>query len=63
MSDGDGLLFGNEGAGCPESIHREIDGAFRIAIPQKNRNLRSLNLATAVGIAVFEAIRQISNHL
>ena len=29
-------------------------------IPMKNRNIRSLNLATSVGIVLYEAIRQVN---
>lgn len=54
----DGLLFGNEGEGAPEWLHQEI-GKNRITIPQANADLRSLNLSTAVGIAAYEALRQL----
>lgn len=54
----DGLLFGNEGEGAPEWLHQEI-GKNRITIPQANADMRSLNLSTAVGIAAYEALRQL----
>lgn len=54
----DGLVFGNEGAGAPDWLHRELDGR-RVAIPQRNHALRSLNLSTAAGIATYEALRQL----
>lgn len=54
----DGLLFGNEGAGLPNAIH-EWAGARRVKIPQFGKNLRSLNLANAVAVATYEALRQI----
>jgi len=54
----DGLLFGNEGEGAPEWLHQEV-GKNRITIPQANADLRSLNLSTAVGIAAYEALRQL----
>ena len=57
FKEGDGLLFGNEGHGAPEYIHQSVQG--RIKIPQFRENLRSLNLAVSVGIATYEAIRQI----
>lgn len=57
-ADGDGLLFGNEGAGCPEWLHSAVGDAWRVKIPQLNADLRSLNLSTAVGIACYEALRQ-----
>lgn len=57
--DGDGLVFGNEGHGAPEWLHAELDGR-RLTIPHQNPELRSLNLATSVGIATYEALRQLS---
>lgn len=58
-ADGDGLLLGNEGAGCPDWLHREVGDAWRITIPHANAELRSLNLSTAAGIACYEALRQL----
>lgn len=55
---GDVLLFGNEGSGCPPEIHQEIGEAHRVCIPHPRSELRSLNLSTSVGIAVYEALRQ-----
>jgi tRNA (cytidine/uridine-2'-O-)-methyltransferase len=58
---GDGLLFGNEGHGCPDWLHEEIGNGHRLTLPRFNPNpLRSLNLSTAVGIATYEALRQFS---
>ncbi len=57
FEEGDGLLFGNEGAGAPESVHAQL-GQNRIKLPQFNEKLRSLNLSTAVGVALYEALRQ-----
>ena len=54
---GDFLVFGRETKGLPESLlarHREE----LLTIPM--RGTRSLNLATAVGIVLFEAVRQIA---
>jgi tRNA (cytidine/uridine-2'-O-)-methyltransferase len=59
FEDEDGLVFGNEGHGAPEWLHAELDGR-RLTIPHKNTELRSLNLATSVGIATYEALRQLS---
>ena len=56
----DGLVFGNEGHGAPEWLHDELDGR-RLTIPHKNAELRSLNLATSVGIATYEALRQLEH--
>lgn len=58
---GDALLFGNEGHGCPDWLHEEIGDPYRITLPRFNRQpLRSLNLATSVGIAAYEALRQLA---
>ena len=57
--DGDGLLFGNEGEGCPSWLHEELGTAHRVRIPHADSSLRSLNLSTAVGIACYEALRQV----
>ncbi|MGK0463622.1 MAG: tRNA (cytidine/uridine-2'-O-)-methyltransferase [Lentimonas sp.] len=57
----DGLVFGNEGHGAPEWLHAELDRK-RLTIPHKNTELRSLNLATSVGIVTYEALRQFNLH-
>ena len=59
FEDEDGLVFGRETSGTPDWLHEELAGR-RIAIPQPNPTLRSLNLATAAGIAIYEALRQLS---
>lgn len=59
FEDGDGLVFGNEGSGAPDWLHREVGEDQRVTIPHANPSLRSLNLSTAAGIAVYEALRQI----
>ncbi len=57
--DGDGFLFGSESAGCPKWLHEEIGDERRVTIPHYNADLRSLNLATSAGIAIYEALRQL----
>ena len=52
---GDFLIFGRETKGLPESLLRANESGC-ITIPMADT--RSLNLATAVGIVLFEAIRQ-----
>ena len=53
----DCLLFGRETRGLPEDLLRaHWENCLRI--PILNPNIRSLNLATAVGIVLFEALRQ-----
>ena len=59
FSKNDGLLFGNEGKGIPKELHKWA-GRDRVTIPKYSDGLRSLNLAVSVGIATYEAIRQIS---
>jgi len=59
FSDGDGLLFGRETAGCPEWLHEWAGEERRLTIPQYDPELRSLNLSTSVGIAAYEALRQL----
>ncbi len=56
----DGLLFGNESKGAPDLIHQWAQGK-RVTIPSFQDGLRSLNLAVSVGIATYEAIRQITS--
>lgn len=57
---GDCLVFGPESRGFPEELlSGNRDHALRI--PMRSANVRSLNLATAVGIAVYEALRQLSH--
>lgn len=56
--EGDFLFFGRETKGLPESLlaaHRDR----LLTIPMTNKT-RSLNLATAVGIVLFEAVRQVA---
>jgi tRNA (cytidine/uridine-2'-O-)-methyltransferase len=36
-----------------------VGATWRVNIPHANPEMRSLNLSTAVGIACYEAIRQI----
>jgi tRNA (cytidine/uridine-2'-O-)-methyltransferase len=58
--DGDCLLFGSESKGLPASIlARYADSA--VTIPMPTGHVRSLNLATAVGIVLYEALRQLQN--
>ncbi len=55
---GDCLIFGPESRGLPEELLRaNRDCALRI--PMRSAHVRSLNLSTAVAIAVYEALRQI----
>ena len=56
--DGDCLLFGSESKGLPADIRARY-AAHTVGIPMPTGNVRSLNLATAAGIVLYEALRQI----
>jgi tRNA (cytidine/uridine-2'-O-)-methyltransferase len=53
----DCLVFGRETRGLPEDLLR-ANWDRCLTIPMLNPNVRSLNLATAVGIVLYEALRQ-----
>jgi tRNA (cytidine/uridine-2'-O-)-methyltransferase len=53
----DCLVFGPETRGLPEKVLRAHWDRC-LTIPMPNANVRSLNLATSVGIVLFEALRQ-----
>ena len=55
---GDCLVFGPETRGLPESLLK-ANSERCLTIPMANKNVRSLNLATSVGIMLYEAIRQV----
>ena len=57
FAEGDCLLFGSESRGLPEEV-RERHADRLIGIPMPTGKVRSLNLATAVGIVLYEALRQ-----
>ena len=53
----DCLIFGPETRGLPEELLKS-NWDNCLTIPMPNPNVRSLNLATSVGIVLYEAIRQ-----
>ena len=53
----DCLVFGPETRGLPEPLLHE-NWSHCLRIPMFNPKVRSLNLATAVGIVLYEALRQ-----
>lgn len=55
---GDFLVFGRETKGLPESLLRANSDQC-LTIPIANEKVRSLNLATAAAIVLFEGLRQI----
>jgi tRNA (cytidine/uridine-2'-O-)-methyltransferase len=54
---GDYLVFGRESRGIPESILAQFPQAC-VTIPMPSPQGRSLNLSTAAGIGLYEAMRQ-----
>jgi tRNA (cytidine/uridine-2'-O-)-methyltransferase len=58
--EGDCLLFGGESQGLPASLLEEHRDRT-VTIPMPAGKVRSLNLASAVGIALYEALRQLHN--
>jgi len=55
---GDFLVFGRETKGLPESLLNKNTETC-LTIPMLNPEVRSLNLATAAAIVLFEALRQV----
>jgi len=56
--DNDCFVFGPETRGLPETLLR-ANWDNCLTIPMPNKNVRSLNLATSVGIVLYEALRQV----
>jgi len=55
---GDCLVFGNETKGLPDALlHRWPDRV--LGVPMHTTRVRSLNLANTVGLALYEALRQV----
>ncbi len=55
---GDCLVFGPETRGLPSEV-LETNPENCLTVPMPNQNVRSLNLATTVGIVLYEALRQV----
>ena len=51
------LVFGRETGGLPPEIHERYPDRF-VAMPIVSPHVRSLNLSTSVGIALYELMRQ-----
>jgi len=56
--DGDYLVFGRETEGFPPEFHERYRDKM-VTIPQVEGPVRSLNLSTAAGIVLYEAVRQV----
>ena len=51
------LVFGRETGGLPADVHDRYRDRF-VGLPMASPHVRSLNLSTTVGIAVYEVLRQ-----
>ena len=51
------LIFGRETGGLPEDLHVRYRDRF-VGMPMLSPRVRSLNLSTSVGIALYEVLRQ-----
>jgi tRNA (cytidine/uridine-2'-O-)-methyltransferase len=51
------LVFGRETGGLPPEIHEKY-GERMLTMPIHSEHVRSLNLSTCVGIALYEVLRQ-----
>jgi tRNA (cytidine/uridine-2'-O-)-methyltransferase len=56
-SDDVALIFGRETRGLPDDLHRRYAARF-VTMPMLSSRVRSLNLSTSIGIAVYEVLRQ-----
>jgi len=56
------LIFGRETGGLPQEIHDRYRDRF-VGMPIASPLVRSLNLSTSVGIALYEVLRQQRAHL
>ncbi len=54
---GDSIVFGSETKGIDDKFLKKYWNKT-CTIPMMNQNIRSLNLATSVGIVLYEALRQ-----
>ena len=58
FESGDVLIFGKESTGLSDAIHQRFESHL-IGIPTRG-NVRSLNLANAVSICLYEGLRQLN---
>ncbi|NLF16036.1 MAG: tRNA (cytidine(34)-2'-O)-methyltransferase, partial [Lentisphaerae bacterium] len=57
FDEDDWLVFGNETSGLPPGFYERYREAL-LTIPMPGRHARSHNLANAVSIVLYEALRQ-----
>ncbi len=55
------LIFGSEGAGLPDWMYEKY-AARLYRIPMWSEHVRSINLSTAAGIVLYEALRHTASH-
>ena len=65
--ENDILLFGREDTGLPDNVIKASDSLISIFMPnvelpnnENKKGVRSLNLSVAVGIAIYEAYKQLN---
>jgi tRNA (cytidine/uridine-2'-O-)-methyltransferase len=51
------LVFGRETGGLPAELHERYRDRF-VTMPMTSPHVRSLNLSTSVGVALYEVMRQ-----
>lgn len=51
------LVFGRETGGLPDTVRKQY-AELLVTMPMHSPHVRSLNLSTSVGIALFEVLRQ-----
>jgi tRNA (cytidine/uridine-2'-O-)-methyltransferase len=51
------LIFGRETRGLPDDLHARYAGRF-VTLPIASPHVRSLNLSTTVGIALYDVLRR-----
>lgn len=59
LKRGDALVFGREDSGLPQDL-LDANAPHLVRLPQRNA-VRSINLSTCVGMATYEALRQLSD--
>ena len=61
FQNNDFLVFGKESVGLPKSITDLYeDNCYKI--PMYSKKIRSLNLANAVSVTIYEGLRQMMNN-
>jgi len=61
FADNDAICFGSESSGLPRDFYERYRGDL-FQIPMPGPHARSLNLATAAAVCMYEAWRQLNTH-